>query len=260
MGSLFGGGAGGSGIVIISYLSAKPVQICTPGNDAFTYVLMHMDGTNGGTSFPDINAAATGATWSVTGSATTVTSPVKFGTASYRGAASNTYVRSSQNSIYNAGSGNFTIDFWIQGSPANATTLQYITCFGNTSPTNDNSWYVYYDTSKILRFSFQNSGGTGYQAITAATNIMDGNWHYLEFNRNGSALNIYIDGSYAVSSSTSPTGSMRSGSYTFQIGQATMASGLTTNGFLGNIDEYRYSVGIARNTSNYTPPQLPWCN
>lgn len=235
-----------------------PRGTCAAGNDSFTKVLLHMDGANAGTSFPDTNAGGVSATWSVTGSATTTTSTFRFGTASYQGAASS-YIQSNQNSPYNAGSSDFTIDFWIRGSAANATTLQYIAGYGDSSLTNNIGWFIYYDASKFLRASFQNSSGSNYQTNTGATTVIDGNWHHIAYVKTSSSTQIYIDG-VATGSSVSPSGSMRTGTYQLQVGQAVMASGTNANPFLGNIDEFRYSIGIARWTTNFTPSGLPWCN
>lgn len=233
------------------------VAACAPGNDQYAMVLLHMDGANGGTYFPDVNAGGISALWTASGTATTSTANFKFGTASYQGGASSTYIQSNQNSPYNPGSSDFTIDFWIRGNPANASTAQYLAGFGNPNLTADLAWLVLYDSNKIIRFNVQSSAGPTYVAITAATSIIDGSWHYLEFNRSGSTLNIFIDGVNSVTSSTSPSGSVRSGSYSLRVGTGS-TSGVTTS-FINNIDEFRYSVGIARHTSNYTPPTQPYC-
>src|SRR3569623_170685 len=231
-------------------------EIPVPGNDAFTKILLHLDGTNGSTTFTDSNAGGVSATWSAVNSAALTTAEHKFGSASYLGAATSN-IKSNQNAAYNGGSSDFTVDCWVKGSAALATTLQYIAGFGDPSLSNNFGWSLYYDTSKLLRFNYQNSGGTAAAAVTAATSIMDGAWHHLAGVRNGSAMKVYIDGVDATSVSSSASGSMRSsGSYQMAVGLFPTSG--ATQCFQGNIDEFRYSVGIARRTSNLTPPTKPY--
>ena len=40
--------------------------LSTPGNDAFTKILLHMDGSNGGTTFTDIAVGGSANTWAST--------------------------------------------------------------------------------------------------------------------------------------------------------------------------------------------------
>jgi hypothetical protein len=230
-------------------------EIPVPGNDAFTKILLHFDGTNGSTTFTDSNAGGVSAAWSAINSAALTTAKHKYGSASYQGAATS-YIKSNQNSAYNAGSSDFTVDFWINGSSSLATTLQYLAGFGNASLSADIGWSVYYDTSKLLRFNFQNSGGPTAVAVTAATSIMDGAWHHIACVKT-SAMKVYIDGIDATSSASAPSGSMRSGaSYEMNVGR--IATSGATQCCQSSIDEFRYSVGIARWTSNFTPPTGPY--
>jgi len=231
-------------------------EIPVPGNDSFTKILLHFEGANGGTTFTDSNAGGVSATWSVVNVATTTTSEHKWGSAAYQGTATG-YIKSNQNAAYNAGSSDFTVDFWIKGSAALATTLQYLAGFGDPALSNNFGWSFYYDASKLLRFNYQNSGGTSAAAVTAATTIMDGAWHHIAGVRNGSLMKVYIDGVDATSVSSSAAGSMRgSGSYQLYVGLFPTSG--ATQCLQGNMDEFRYSVGIARWTSGFTPPTGPY--
>ena len=53
-----------------------------PGNDAFTKILLHMDGSNGGTTFTDVNAGGVSNTWSALSDAVNDNGCCKFGPSS----------------------------------------------------------------------------------------------------------------------------------------------------------------------------------
>jgi hypothetical protein len=225
-----------------------------PGNDAFTKILLHMDGANGGTTFTDDNAGGVSATWSASGTAPiTTTAFLKFGTASYQGN-SNGFIKSNQNSVYNPGSSDFTIDFWLRGTVASA--LQYIASFGNTSLTQDYAWSMFYGSDNTLRGGFLNTANSNIQANAGVVSIMDGNWHHIAMVKTSSSVKIYIDG-VATGTPATSSGTVKSGgSYTMMVGFDVQGFGSTK--FRGNLDEFRYSVGIARWTSNFSPPTGPY--
>jgi hypothetical protein len=229
---------------------------CIAGNNANTFVLLHMDGVNGGTTFPDNNASGLSATWTASNSTTSTTAP-KFGTASYLGVATGgTHITSSLTSGYNAGSGNFYIDFWLKGSAGLSTTLQYIAGLGDSSLSTQSGWYIYYDTSKVLRFNFQNTGATNYQASATIPTLFDGNWHYVMAVKTSSSVQIYFDG-VAVGTPVTPSGTMQiGGTQRLWVGAVPQSFG-NSNPFQGNLDEFHYEFGTA---TNFSPPTLPYCN
>jgi hypothetical protein len=230
-------------------------DVPVPGNDTFTKVLLHFNGLNGSTTFTDDNAGGVAATWSVVGSAALSTSSPVFGSALYQGAASS-YIKSNQSTAYNAGSSDFEVDFWIRGSAALATTLQYLAGFGNPSSSNDFGWSVAYDSSKILRFTFQNTSLAIGSAVTTATSIMDGSKHHLGFRKTSSSLSIYIDGVNATSSASAASGSMGgSSSAELNVGRAPTPG--ATQCCQSAIDEFRYSIGTSRNPADW-PPTGPY--
>lgn len=251
------GGTGGSGIVIVSYTTRSLLQTCVAGNDGNTLAMLHMDGVNGGTSFPDTNVRGTGASWTATNATTSTTSP-KFGTASYQGASTGgTSIRSNgSGATYNAGSGDFYIDFWLKGSSGLSTTLQYISGFGDSTLSTQSGWFIYYDTSKILRFNYQNTGVSNFQATATLATLFDGNWHYIMAVKNSSSVQIYFDGA-AVGTPATPSGSMQTaGAQRLWVGAVPQTFG-TSNPFQGNIDEFHYQLGAP---ASFAVPTLPYCN
>src|SRR5258706_9534158 len=92
-------------------------------------------------------------------------------------------------------------------------------------------------------------GSTAY-AITSSSAITDTIWHHYAFVRNGNTITLYIDG---VSKGTvSVTGlTVNNSANKLAIGRPGEYAGQYMNGW---IDEFRFSKGIARWTSNFTPP------
>lgn len=171
-------------------------EVPVPGNDAYTRILLHMDGANGGASFPDVDAAGTGATWSRTGSCATSTTAPKFGTACYQGAGSS-YIRSNVVSPYNPGGGDFTVDFWLKSTNSGNQNIAY--CEGpNNGPGGAQAAWGIYQSGGYLRFSCISAGVVGTSAIAISSGLFDGNWHHIECTRSGNTLILFFDGMVVV--------------------------------------------------------------
>lgn len=203
-----------------------------------------MDGTNGGTSFPDSNGGGSAHTWTATG-ATTVTSGQKFGTA----ACQCPYIDTPAHADFNFGSGDWTIDFWFDTlALGNGTSRNICGQVSAAFAFATMSFYIQLTSANKL-FASASTGTTG-PTVTGTTAITTSGLHHCQFSRTGNNLQLYLDGvqeggntafSSTVPSSTKNFAVGRSGEYTLEK-------------FAGLVDEFRLSVGIARNTSNFTPP------
>ena len=75
-------------------------------------------------------------------------------------------------------------------------------------------------------------------------------WVHVALVRNGSAINLYKDGTSVISKTYSGSfADAPSGRNIFLGGAANAA-----NDFTGYIEDFRLSIGLARYTSNFTPP------
>lgn len=218
------------------------------GNDAFTKVLLHMDGANAGTTFTDSNAGGSAHTWTPT-NVTTSTANEEFGVSSALFAAGAS-LHTPDSSDFTLGSGNFTVDFWFNRN-GNSGTCQIAGQCNSSLTTSSNSFFIGI-TSGNLPFASIGQGSTPL-TITSGAAITGSAWHHLALVRNGGTVSLYIDGVSVASSAIS--GSINDSSNNFTVGQAGEA---TVNPFTGYIDEFRLSVGIARWTSNFTPPTAPY--
>ena len=171
------------------------------------------------------------------GNAQISTSVKKYGTGSvsFNGSAS-TYLLTNSATQVEFGSGNFTIEMWVNFTTAPSNTVEY------------QLWHPVNHTSGVKRLSiliYESSIGIGYfgtnVAVTSALSWTTGQWYHLAFVRNGNTWTIYRDGTSVASGTDTSTLDVASGYYT----------GSRINGY---IDDLRITKGVARYTANFTPP------
>lgn len=193
--------------------------------------LLHMDGTDGGTSFPD----ETGKTWTRTGNVTTQSAVTKFGQSAYfDGLGGNLAGPSSADFTF--GTGDFTIECWSYCT--NASSNRGIFAF--------NSNMVLYYASSGVTFFFDGSTNL----VSAGPNRIGTVNHYALVRASG-VVSVWADGIRPGSSSA----------FTANITSTNMVIGNNTSAtgaHLGYIDEFRVTKGVARYTSDFTPPTAPF--
>lgn len=218
------------------------------GNDTYTKILLHMDGANSGTSFPDTNFGGTAKTWTAH-SAITDTSTFEFGLSS-ENCGSTGYIDCPTNADFNLGTGDWTIDHWFNINTAGNGTAR--NAFGLDDGAT-NQAYLGFMTAANVFSCFASIGGSSF-SITGTVAITTAGWHHMAFVRTGTSLMMFIDG---TQQGTTPTvsGTVLNPATTFSVGRSGARAASNWNGF---IDEFRLSVGIARWTSNFTPPTQPY--
>lgn len=196
--------------------------------------LLHMDGSNGGTTFTD----QTGKTWTRTGNVTTSTAQAKFGqSAVFDG--SGDWLDGPSNADFTFGTGDFTIECFVRiGTIAGSN--RGIFSFGSNL-----SLYVASTGSNLYWFD----GSTNLLATPAPA---QNTWHHVAICRQGSTIRMFLNGAL-VSSAT----------YSTNIASTNMRIGTSTTGvgtLDGYIDEFRVTKGVARYTAAFTPPSAPFPN
>jgi hypothetical protein len=210
------------------------------GNDSFTKVLLHFDGTNGSTTITDDCAGASAHTASTYGTCSLSTSGPKFGTASLSCGGGNSGVLITDATDLRPGTGDFTIDFWI--NPSSLTGFKTL-------------WNKGYNGVGALAMQTGNGNGViiiydhGSAVITASSAFTTGAWQHIALVRSGTTLTLYKDGS-SVGSATNSTNYSNTADVQF-------GSGNGGNGFVGSVDELRFS-NSARWTANFTPPSAAY--
>jgi hypothetical protein len=198
-------------------------------------LLLHMDGSNGSTTFTDSSSNAL--TVTAYGNAAISTAQSQFGGASGLFDGNGDYLTTTSTATP-SGTQAFTIEGWFRISSLPASGVKSITHWLNTNGIN----LEIDSTGKIGLFIHQaalfvNSS----TAITAAT------WNHIALTRSGNTFTVYLNGS-SVSTLTS---SVSFNAATLYIGRdSTATPGRDFNGY---IDEYRVTKGVARYTANFTP-------
>lgn len=222
----------------------NPYRFVLGGNDAYTKLLLHFNGADESTTFTDSSASAHEDT--ANGDAQLDTAQKKFGTASGLFDGTGDFVDFADHSDFEMGGGDFTIDFWFRPTNTSAGLRHLVGkyTFGVYSP-----WFIYQEGTSVKLYA--SSNGSGFDvavARTIATGISADTWYHIAYVRNGTTYTTYKDG---VQSDTFENAStLYDSAMPVRIG----ASSSTQQGYLGHIDELRISKGIARWTSNFTPP------
>jgi Concanavalin A-like lectin/glucanases superfamily len=215
------------------------------GNDQFTKIMLHCDGVNSGTSFPDDNVGGGAHTWTAHGASTTTASQ-EFGTASLNAGASAGYIDTPDSADYTL-SGDFTFDFWFNRQGGDGTTRF---AFGQANSALS-SFAVVGGLSGANKLFFE--WNTTATAVLGTTVITTTGWHHFAAVRSGTSMLLFLDGTLEASVVTGVA--INDSADNFSVGRAGAFASNVWNGF---IDEFRLSVGIARWTANFTPPTVPY--
>lgn len=224
-------------------------QVNTAGADSYTKLLLHCNGTDGSTTFTD--SGVTGHTVTANDNAQVDTAQKKFGTGSalFDGISDSLSVPASAD--FDVGSGNFTVDFWFYPTSATRgalfafdTDCHYGLDFHNQGTRNICLWASSNGSSWDLINADPGGSGIGSVSISLDT------WSHIAIVRNGNNWRTYINGVKDIDITVSGTVT-DSSAETFYIGRWGYAGNHFW--FVGQIDEFRFSKGIARWTDNFTP-------
>ena len=212
-------------------------------------LLLHMDGANGGTSFPDSSNSAHTAT--AVGNANTSTSVKKFGTASYKGDGSGDYLSFSDSADFDIGlpvgysNEPFTVEFFANLNSTGGTQMFFGKGGGSASWNSSTGFqYIFFIQSSTLYFQWWTSG-TSPNTISASISslgLSTGTWYHFAIAYDGTTTEAYFNGSRFGSTSTADYNEPSSAT-DFRVGGATPFYYLD-----GYIDEFRITKGSSRYT------------
>lgn len=214
------------------------------GNDANTHLLLHFNGSDGGTTFTD--SSANNYTFTASGNAVTHTTSFaapKFGTASGKFDGTTDFIYCSDAANLRPGTGDFTVDVWVRYNAGSAFQTIYSKGYvaaGGLLIQSDNS-----ASPKIVVYA------AGVTVVTETTGSSTGVWIHKAIVRSGSSVKIYSDG-VANGSGTNST-DFNSTDFA-SIGAKQSDGSFSVN---GNLDEFRYS-NVARWTTAFNPPSAPY--
>lgn len=216
------------------------------GIDSFTKLMLHLDNNLTDSEItPKIVSDSGGVTFSNV--------IAKFGYSGLFTAASSQYLSTPDSADWFFGTGDFTIDLWIYPNslPGAAAFTYVISQYGTI--TADRAWIIDINNN-VLEFNY-NSGGAVIQGGASSAALTTGQWYHVAVVRSGNNFTLYLNGT-ATGAATVDANTLVDSTTELEIGQG---NGVVAGRYFdGYMDEIRISKGVARWTSNFTPPTAPY--
>ena len=158
------------------------------------------------------------------------------------------YLDVGSSGIANFGTGDFTIEFWINSTDANALGSGASNIINPLSSTGSGYWGLMFQNGKLR---WNNSYNVANLWEVNASTILKGSFNHIAVVRNSGAFSIYFNGvSQSAASGTFTDTTNYSGDTGVRIGSG------NANDFVGTLSDLRI-VSSAVYTSNFTPPTAP---
>ncbi|GAB1407655.1 hypothetical protein MASR1M8_15740 [Thermomonas brevis] len=207
--------------------------------------LLHFDGADGGTTFVD----DTGRVWTPMGNAQVDTAQSKFGGASGLFDGSGDAIATPNVAALNFGTGDFTIELWMR-----TTTTSGVALVAGKHEASTGSWILLRNGASLQLYV--SSTGSSWNMVNgiAIGTIAANTWAHIAVVRDGTTFRTFLNGVAGVTSTSSA--SVFAGAQRVVVGGNIGGAG--GDWFSGHIDELRITKGVARYTSNFTPPSAPF--
>lgn len=209
-------------------------------------LLVHMNGSNGSTTFTDSSKNALAVTASGNAQVSTTTSVAGGSSLALDG--NNDFLTIATNALFDF-SGDFTIELFAYFNSL-ATGQTIIGRWGASQ----RCFLFGVDSSTSMTFVTGNNGSidqiiTRTPPVTLSTNT----WYHFAATRSGSTVRFFVNGTQAGADATA-TGNC-TGTQSVKIGVNGDGDVSDVDGY---IDEVRITKGVARYTANFTPPAAPF--
>ena len=204
-------------------------------------LLLPFDGSNGATSTTDSSNSNNSVTF--VGTAQISTAQSKFGGSSmlFDGDSDYLTVTNSSFSTLNTSGSTFTIEFWVYFSSITGDQSAVNNYSGSSG-----GLLINKNSSHVITANLSGNGAD----ITGTTTVSAGQWYHIALSGSSGSYKLFLNGTQEGSTYT---GALGGGSSTYQIG-AFYWSGTLYYPINGYLDDIRFTAGIARYTSNFTPP------
>lgn len=199
-------------------------------------LLLGCEGSGGSTTFTDESSFTNNMTAS--GNAQVDTAQFKYGTASLLLDGTGDYLSRADDADFGFGTGDFTVELWLRRD--SGTSGDYPLFDFRASGSQNGMFYLSPTNRRLTYYNGSTYGNTG-SAPSAST------WAHVAFSRASGTLRAYLDG--VEQWNTSMSGDFGS-SRPLKVGANFTPSAYAN----GHMDEIRVTKGVARYTTNFTPP------
>ena len=212
--------------------------------DSYTKLLIHSDTSNGSPTFVD--SSTSNHTIISYGDPAHSTTQAKFGKTSIYQDSSDDSFGVATHADFNLGSQDWTLDFWWYPD-----SLQSDYYFLHTVGTH-NMLCLYYPSNGGFKILHSNPTSWQIGVIGGEGSISAGQWSHIAFVHASGANSVYLNGE-VIAGPTTDTADVTGANASVNAN-----SGYVKGNFEGYVDEYRLSVGIARWTDDFVPPNKPY--
>ena len=206
-------------------------------------LLLRGDGTNGSTAIVD--GSSSPKTITTYGNAQISTAQSQYGGSSIYFDGAGDLLSAGASSDFVLGTADFTVECWARISSVAYATIVTMTDVGITT----DEWLLgFSNTANQMSFAINSSG----QAIVGANYSSYYNiWTHIAACRSGSTLRLFFNGVQQASVTNTTNFSANK---TLFFGRRYTDLSTSVSNLNGYIDDFRITKGVARYTSNFTPP------
>ena len=217
----------------------------------FNYVtmLLHGDGTNGAQNNTFLDSSTNNFTITRNGNTTQGSfSPYGSNWSNYFGGTGNYLTTATSASGFSFGTGDFTIEFWI-----NSTQTTRCDPIGQNNTFSSSGWWgliANLSSSGQLQW-FEN---TNSRISATATNWNNGSWNHIAVTRSGNSVRMFVNGTQVGSTYTT---SFTYGDSSVGVIAGVLSDDKTTGPLTGYLSNFRIVKGTALYTGTFTPSTTP---
>lgn len=228
----------------LTYVEIDIPSFSEEGGGDNSTALLHMDGTDATTLFPD--SSGNGHDFTAIGNAQVDTAQSKFGGAAALLDGTGDYLRGDGSSDFAFGTGAFTIDLWFRQSQSTGTSGDSHMLYDSRDGISTVLLTIYVSSGSNVLIVFTNSG----DVITGTTATAINTWYHVALTRSGTSMRLFLNGTQEGSTYVAADNFVNPAQRPVL---GIRGSTLNTGGFPGWIDELRVIKGTAAWTSNFTP-------
>ncbi len=209
---------------------------------ASVVLLLGFEGADASTTFTDESPSPK--TMTAVGNAQIDTAQFKYGSAAGLLDGTGDNISTPDAAAFTLGTSDFTFETWVRFSALGAGSRTFFSQWSATASPASRT-HLWDASGTAMRFSYNQT-----LSFTSAWTPSINTWYHVAISRSGANLRMFVDGTQIGITHNISTTSIVDSTSTVQIGANNAASSYLA----GHLDEMRITVGVARYTSNFTPP------